>query len=236
MLKQGGSRVVAPFLWELAQSLIPDVSVSSRIARMQTMCDIFGESKQRLFSNITFAGPVVYMDLHGVLFKNCTFLSCEWINCDADATTEFRDCVFRGRFHAVSSGGLGRAVFNPLSEENADDTALADLERLTGRTPRTNRDAVTRLLKSLLNEFQRGEYSIPRNLRDIEAMRMGPSAIMNYMIAALLKRGVLENDEGNRLRIVRSHSATVMALLDNASLRRSLLHVVDDVVEQFTEH
>jgi hypothetical protein len=92
------------------------------------------------------------------------------------------------------------------------------------------------MLKSLLNEFQRGGYSIPRGQRDIEAMRLGPSTISKYMIETLLRRGVLENDESNRLRIVRSHSATVMALLDNASLRRSLLAVVDDVVKGFAEH
>jgi hypothetical protein len=236
--KQSGlsSPAVMPFLWELAQSLLPDMSDSSRAARMETMCEIFGEDKGRVFSNITFAGAIVYMDVRGIVFQNCVFQNCEWINCDCDATTEFRDCVFKGRFHQVSSAALGRAVFNPMGDGNTDDVALADLERLTGRRPRTNRDAVTKMLKSLLNEFQRGGYSIPRGQRDIEAMRLGPSTISKYMIETLLRRGVLENDESNRLRIVRSHSATVMALLDNASLRRSLLAVVDDVVKGFAEH
>jgi hypothetical protein len=226
---------VMPFLWEVAQSLLPDVSQSTRRERMEAMLQIFGQSEGRHVTGLTFAGAIVFLDCSGVTFGRCQFVNCEWINCAGDSTTEFRDCDFRGRFHHVTSGGLGRAIFNPLTESNTDNVSLEDIDRLIGRRPRTNRDAATRLLKAFLNEFQRVGYSIPRGRRDVESMRLGQGAIVTSTIEALLARKVLEEDQGGRLRIAGRHGAAVMALLDNASLRGPLREVVDDVVNEFAD-
>ncbi len=136
-VKQGEAAHAAsvPFLWEIAQSLLPIPGQVDRSTRTSKMSEIFGGMEQIriIFSGLFFIGPIAYMDFRKTSFRTCTFQNCEWINCEADSSTEFRDCVFKGRFGQIQSGGLRSAVYSPLTDTNVDKDAQMDLEKLLDR-------------------------------------------------------------------------------------------------------
>jgi len=72
MIKRGvAQRNACPFFWEVAQSLLPGPGSGSRPARTAAMCEIFGErtGNKIVFSGLSFAGPIVYMDFRGTSFR-----------------------------------------------------------------------------------------------------------------------------------------------------------------------
>jgi hypothetical protein len=230
-------RAITPFLWELAQSLMPPPNNAARSLRTLKMGNLFGkqDKDQIIFAGLPFSGPIAYMDLRRVSFKECTFQNCEWISCEAGQDTEFNNCRFKGRFVQVASPGLRSGIFDPLTEDNVDEDTRSDLENLLGRRGllTTTSAAVRGMLISLLGELRPAGFFIPRIRDELCARFVGPLLVRNHIIERLVANGVLENDAVGRLRVMNKHSASVMALLDNGQLNGRLRVVEQEVTKHF---
>jgi hypothetical protein len=238
-LKVGDSdlRATAPFIWEVAQSLLPPPGNLSRVARTDKMREIFGEiAANRIeFSGLLFSGPIPYMDFRGTLFNGCTFQNCEWINCEAGPTTEFLNCTFKGRFSQIQSSGLRSAIYNPLAESNVDLDARADLERLLNKPNllSTTREAIIGMLTTLLEQFRPAGFFVPRSHEQLSAKLVGPAVVRDCIIEQLIANAVLETHTERGLLVHKKHSASITALLDNGTLNGAVRSAAMEVINRF---
>ena len=90
---------VASFIFHVAQALVgrnPEVTTAEERARM-----LFSEINGPLgwtggLDGWTFRGLIDRLDLRGLVFTRCKFISVSFRNCTADGTTVFENCVFEG--------------------------------------------------------------------------------------------------------------------------------------------
>jgi hypothetical protein len=239
-LKQGGADQVAavPFLWEIAQSLLPPPGEADRVKRTSAMLELFGigEPAKNTFSGFRFSGLISYFDFRTITFKNCVFQSCEWLNCEFDSTSRFLDCTFRGRWGQVQSGGLRSAVYSPLNETNVDKDAQSDLEKLLDKPNvlSMTRESIIGMLTSILEQFRGAGFYIPRSRDHLKLMQfIGAPVVRDFIVDQLVEHGVLVEETDRGLQVVKKNSASVTALLDNGTLNGAVNATANEVIKRF---
>src|SRR5205085_12072507 len=138
------------------------------------------------------------------------FLNCEWLNCEVDTPTIFKNCVFKGRFVSLQSRGLRSAVYDPITDSNVDGEARLDSEKLLCKPNllSTSREAIIGITTALLAEFHPGSFFIPRTREQVDAKLIGPTAVKEKTLVELIARGVLEMNPGRGYEIVKKTSAS----------------------------
>jgi hypothetical protein len=92
--------------------------------------------------NLTFTGTVSRFDFRGAMFRGCRFEGVAFVNCEFDAATEFRACVFEA-IRVLRSKDFGLATVRESSRDPDSDAVIRDEQIAAGKRQYTEDDLKT---------------------------------------------------------------------------------------------
>ena len=94
-------------------------------------------------------------------------------------------------------------------------------------------ESIVSVFTSLLEQFRGAGFYMPRTREQLRLRFVGAPVVRECIIDQLIQHGVIEEDEGRVLKVVRKNSASVTALLDNGTLNGAVHAAVNEVVKRF---
>ena len=142
------SERASSFLFHVAQALLRrDPEVRTGRDRTRALCSSTKQVEAR-----TFRGLIDGLDLRGVTFVGCKFISVIFRNCTADGTTLFTECGFEGDLRFERGSGWRRVDVRGCQMRYPTDAVWEDV---LGRETVDQAARVEELLRTGLRKFWR---------------------------------------------------------------------------------
>lgn len=227
------------FLFHLARNLLEE---EQQIVTKQDLTDsllsIFNPrfSTSHVVSGLTLLGSIQRLNLSGVTLQDCSFVDVSFLATEADESTRFIRCRFRGVIE-FPEGKQWKTV-GLIEPQFLDPTASMCWESLLGQTHGSKVDSVTESVRYAFQKFWHNGH-LKANLRrnDWNKGPLSHSPYKTLVLDAMLKFSVLSEEDSSSveegvLRFNRDNLQSLQRFMDNRQKTGVVLDVIEHIMSK----